>query len=527
MVAHLEANPEARAVVNFAPVLLEQIDDYAKQIRAYLETSRVIQDPLLAALAEPVLISDEEQRVSLVKACLRANEERLIKRFPAYEMLVEFAKWTIKHPASQTYISDQFLIDLLVWFHLAWMGETVRRTDRRIRRLIEKAHNYNLQDRHDLVSVIGELLQGLIGRYRKLAETGRIELSMSPYAHPIMPLLQDIGSASEAMPDVQLPALETYPQGEDRVRWHIEQGMACFERYFGFKPDGCWPSEGGISDATLGLLAEAGMRWTASGENVLRNSLKRHHVPGLTDENGWLHSGYQYGNNGPACFFRDDGLSDLIGFTYADWHADDAVANLINHLENIADICKDEQGTIVPIILDGENAWEYYPKNGYYFLSALYKSLAKHPALELTTFSKCLDDNIPLRPLPRIVAGSWVYGTFSTWIGDHDKNRGWDMLGEAKHVYDKVMASPRLNNEQRDRAARQLAICEGSDWFWWFGDYNPEESVSNFEHLYRQHLSNLYQFLGAEPPAYLSESFTHGSGTPAMGGTMRHGQQSE
>jgi alpha-amylase/alpha-mannosidase (GH57 family) len=224
-------------------------------------------------------------------------------------------------------------------------------------------------------------------------------------------------------------------------------------------------------------------------------------------------------------FFRDDGLSDLIGFTYSDWHADDAVANLIKHLENIAAACQHEPNRLVSIILDGENAWEYYPENGYYFLHALYSKLASHPSLELTTYSECLQQHCEVSTLSHVVAGSWVYGTFSTWIGEPDKNRGWDMLGDAKHAFDASVAAGQLDERHRRLAEEQLAICEGSDWFWWFGDYNPAESVRDFEHLYRLHLSNLYQILGAEPPAYLSEVFTHGSGTPAMGGTMRKGQE--
>jgi alpha-amylase/alpha-mannosidase (GH57 family) len=179
---------------------------------------------------------------------------------------------------------------------------------------------------------------------------------------------------------------------------------------------------------------------------------------------------------------------------------------------------------VVSIILDGENAWEYYPANGYYFLSALYKKLAEHPQLELTTFSDFITHNKPIGNLPRLVAGSWVYGTFSTWIGDPDKNRGWDMLGDAKHVFDRVVASKRLNKQQLAAAEHQLAICEGSDWFWWFGDYNSADSVSDFERMFRMHLVHLYQILGENPPEYLSHTFTHGSGSPAAGGTMRPGQ---
>ncbi len=521
MAAHLETIPEARAVVNFAPILLVQIDDYARQIRGFLNNSSAIRDPLLAALAGPILPAANDARMSLIKHCLRANEDRLIKRFPVYQKLAEAAKALENHPEMMLYINDQYLVDLLIWYHLAWMGETVRREDTRIKKLMDKGTGFSLHDRRELTAIIGELMGGIIGRYRKLAEAGQVELSMTPYAHPIMPLLLDITSAREAMPDVKLPFLTHYPGGKERVRWHLQKGMETFEHYFGFKASGCWPSEGSISEATLEMLDEAGFRWTASGESVMRNSL---HASKLKPK-GCLHRPYRFDNSKTACFFRDDGLSDLIGFTYASWHADDAVANLLHHLENIATACSEQNDSVVSIILDGENAWETYPENGYYFLQALYKGIANHPALELTTYSACLEQGTAPKMLSHVVAGSWVYGTFSTWIGDKDKNHAWDMLGEAKRIFDVVMKSGRLDKEHQNKAEHQLAICEGSDWFWWFGDYNPADSVSDFECLFRLHLAHLYQILGEEPPDYLSEVFTHGSGAPAMSGVMRPGQE--
>ena len=266
-------------------------------------------------------------------------------------------------------------------------------------------------------------------------------------------------------------------------------------------------------------MGDFGFTWTASGGCVLHNSLN-------LQENGvsdGIHHPFKLRQNKLACFFRDDGLSDLIGFQYSKWHADDAVSDFIKHLEIIA--ANEPSDSVVSIIMDGENAWEYYPENGYYFLSALYTRLPAHPAIELTTFSECLKDKVGIKTINRLVAGSWVYGTFSTWIGDADKNRGWDMLGDAKSAFDTAMAEKKLSDKQIQEAELQLAVCEGSDWFWWFGDYNPGEAVSNFEKQYRMNLANLYRLLGQEPPGYLALSFTQGFGTPDMGGAMRPGVQ--
>jgi len=526
MAAHLELVPGARAVVNFAPVLLEQIDDYARQVNAYLTTGSRISDPLLDALGTAVLPVDISQRIGLVGECLRANKERLIDRFEDYKRLAEMAAWFTRHQEANIYINNQFLADLLMWYHLAWLGETIRREDERVKRLMDKGGGYTLSDRRCLLEVIAESLSGIIGRYKQLAHSGRVELSISPYAHPIMPLLIDFESTKDAMPDAKMPLLTSYNGGAARAQWHIDEGIRVFQHYFGFKPAGCWPSEGAVSDAAITLFEKNGFRWVASGENVIQNSFKQLGEQGQPSDIGNPHRAFSLNQGKMACFFRDDGISDLVGFTYSTWHADDAVANLNHHLNNIAASVKgDASQQVVSIILDGENAWEHYPENGYYFLSALYKNLLENNNIKLTTFSSCLDADVPLVSMPHFVAGSWVYGTFSTWIGDNDKNRAWEMLGDAKRAFDAAEASRRLSPEQLSAAQRQLAVCEGSDWFWWFGDYNPADTVSDFDHLYRMQLANLYQMIGEQPPEYLSHVFAHGSGRPTLGGVMRRGSE--
>ncbi|MGB5438665.1 MAG: glycoside hydrolase family 57 protein [Gammaproteobacteria bacterium] len=522
MAAHLEAVPDARAVVNFAPILLEQLSDYAGQINGFLSENKSIRDPLLSALACPVLPSGNNHRMGLVSACLRANERHSIQRFSNYKSLAEMAGWFSNHPSGMLYVGDQFIIDLLVWYHLAWMGETVRRNNALVGTLMEKGNGFTIHDRRQLVKLIGELLSSVIDGYRRLVERRQVELSISPYAHPIIPLMLDLETAREAMPDVSMPHLQAYPGGEERARWHIEEGIATFEEYFGFRPAGCWPSEGSVSKATLALLEEYGFAWTASGESVFRHSMANKANASLKKSS--LYQAFRMDDGNIACFFRDDGLSDLIGFTYSDWHADDAVANLIQHLDNIARSTSGPERPLVSIILDGENAWEHFPENGYYFLNALYTRLSEHPDLNMTTYSEYLEKKQKLPAIRKLVSGSWVYGTFSTWIGDPDKNRGWEMLGDAKQTFDQVMSTGSLNSEQTLAAQLQLSICEGSDWFWWFGDYNSADTVSDFERLFRLHLSNLYNLLGKEPPEYLSHVFAHGSGSPVEGGAMRKGQ---
>jgi alpha-amylase/alpha-mannosidase (GH57 family) len=522
MAAHLERHSGARAVVNFAPILLDQIEDYASRIKECLRDSCVIPDPLLNSLiSDKPFIKDKAERLSLILACSKVNEERLIKRYPPFENLIQIAR-KLSTQDAVCYLDPQFFIDLVVWYHLAWMGETIRKDNAVINRLIDKGHDFSPEDRRALIEVISETLSNIIPRYRKLAEEGKVELIMSPYAHPMLPLLLDFNSMREAIPEAALPETPEYPGGEARARWHIEEGLRTFEHYFGHKPIGCWPSEGGVSTATVKLLDEYGFKWAASGDNVLSNSGQTEICDAEGDD--CRHVPYSIEGSDIRLFFRDDGLSDLIGFTYSNWHADDAVGDLIQHLKNIRTHCKNPAESVVSIILDGENAWEYYPENAHYFLDALYQRLSEDPDLNLTTYSNYLETQSNSKQLPRLVAGSWVYGSFSTWMGDPDKNRAWDLLCEAKLAYDAhLQAHP--DAASNPELLKQLAVCEGSDWFWWFGDYNSSSSVRDFDDLYRLNLQNLYRLMDRSPPAELDEPISKGteSSETEAGGVMRRG----
>ncbi|MGM0767636.1 MAG: glycoside hydrolase [Pseudomonadota bacterium] len=529
MAAHLEAHPAAKAVVNFAPVLLEQIEIYLVDIERWRHGAGEIGDPLLAALvAERLPEPGTPGFLDIMDKCLRANEDRIIQRFPAYARLAQLAQFYGARPEMQRYIAPAFLSDLLVWYHLGWMGETIRRRNTCVQALQEKAQGFSLEDRTALLNVVFETLAGIGPRYRHLAQTGQVELSVSPCTHAMVPLLIDLACAREAMPDIPLPQHTRYPDGSTRAQWQLDKAREVFQRFFGTNPTGCWASEGGLSQQTLSHLEQAGYQWTASGDSVLHNSLSRAKADGQAPKDGSIHQPYRFGDADITVYFRDDGLSDLIGFTYADWHAEDAIGDLVNHMETIAAHGGAHASRVISVIMDGENAWEYYPENAFHFLDELYQVLENHPRLALTTYRELLEHGTrPAQHLPSIVAGSWIYGTFSTWIGDPDKNRAWDLLCEAKLHFDRAMDNGSLTAEQKVAATNQLALCEGSDWFWWFGDYNPAQVVSDFEHLYRRHLVNLYELIGYPAPASVFQKLSQGSGAPARGGAMRPGHDSD
>jgi alpha-amylase/alpha-mannosidase (GH57 family) len=512
MAWHLESVPGARVVVNFTPILLEQIQDYCGQFDA-----GDLRDPILRAL-QTMELGSAQERNALVASLFRSDQERMIDRFPSYKRLQ--ALYLAAGDASAAYLDDQFIADLLVWYHLAWFGESVREGEPKISELVDKGENFTAADRAAVLAIVGKILHGIVPRYRALAERGQIELSTTPYAHPMLPLLVDLRSALEAMPGAPMPEAPRYPGGEARARLHLEEARRSHASRFGSAPRGCWPSEGGVSDAALALIADAGFMWAASGEGVLAHSFRGQDGAAPT-RSDYLYRPYAVADPSKplACFFRDDQLSDAIGFTYATWHGEDASNNLIVALEGICGATREQNAPVATIILDGENAWEHYPENGRYFIRALYEKLAAHPYIRMTTFSDYLRSHRPESSLKHVVAGSWVYGTLSTWIGSADKNLGWDELVQAKTAYDEAITG--LEPERADRAEVHLRSCEGSDWFWWFGDYNSAQMVREFDQLYRTHLHRLYELIGRPAPPLLEHAISEGKGEPEHGGSMR------
>lgn len=516
MAAHLERHPQIRCVVNFVPVLLDQIEDYAQQF-----ASGLFRDPLLRMLATSDLehISEADRRL-LLATCFRSNHTTMLTPFPHYQRLHDlYEVHTKADKGACNYLSGAYFSDLVTWYHLAWTGESERRHNPLLATLMSQGEGYDARDRQQLLASIGELIRGLIPRWRALAASGQVEISSTPQTHPLAPLLLDFGAARESLPDAPLPFTAAYPGGRSRVIAHIDAARISHARRFGAPPVGMWPAEGAVSEDFIKHLAAADCRWIASGEGVLRNSLA---ASKISDPRAAYHPWKLEKAPGLALFFRDERLSDLIGFDYAKWHGRDAAQHLVLQLEAILDAAAENETPVVSIILDGENAWEHYPYNGYYFFEDLYGLLAGHPRIRTTTYAELLarPDPPAAAVLPRLTAGSWVYGTLSTWIGDSAKNRGWDLLCEAKQSCDRVLASGRLDSAQVTAVNAQLAICESSDWFWWFGDYNPSAAVASFDSLYRRNLARLYELLQLEPPTHLDTPICAGSAT-AEGGAMR------
>ena len=520
MAAHLESAPNFHCVVNFVPTLTAQLLDYNDQF----ETGN-LRDPLLESLIDSNLSAlPAVQKRRLIEQCFKVNHPTMLEPFPAYKRL--YILWKTIDESDESglaYLSEQYLADLVTWYHLVWTGETVRRARTDLLALLAKGEGFSMDDRRELFDLYGEVIASLLPRYRQMAERGQIELSATPHSHPILPLLLDFQTAREARPDLALPLASAYPGGATRARAHIDAALTAHEQQFGQPPAGFWPGEGGVSDAAIRLFSNAGMKWVASGEGVLRHSLAAAGRD-LALKASWCYTPYTLPGADTALFFRDDHLSDLIGFEYKSWHGSDAARHFLHALDEVRRHAA-SPNPVVSIILDGENAWEYFPFNGFYFLSELFSELAEHSTIRATTFSDYLDQHAQQHAfLPHLVAGSWVYGDFCTWIGDPAKNRGWDWLVAAKLAYDGAVG--KLPQQARERAEALLKSCESSDWFWWFGDYNPADAVASFDRVFRQKLKRLYETLQVIPPVYLDHPLCQGGNGLSYaeaGGVMRRG----
>ena len=510
MAAHLERHPNIRCTVNFVPVLLDQIEDYAEQF-----ANRQWRDPLLriAASADTAHLTAAD-RTWLLDMAFRCHAPTMLEPFAPYRRLRDLLEFVRAHDGNGlNYLSGDYFADLVTWYLLAWCGESLRRTGTVIPALMAKGSAFTADDRQALLEELGRAVTGIVPRYRALAERGQVELCCTPGTHPLAPLLIDFNSAREAWPDCALPSAPEYPGGRSRVEAHLNVARTCHAERFGTEPAGLWPAEGALSLPFLKQIAEAGFAWTASSHGVLKHS---------AGNNARTTVAWQAPEGVPGditLFFRNEHLSDLIGFEYAKWHGRDAAQHFMTELKALH---LQEERNLIPVFLDGENAWEYYPYNGWYFFSDLYDALARNPAIRTVTLSEAATSQRNRRQrLPRLTAGSWVYGTLSTWIGHPDKNRAWEMLCDVKQCADRVLDNEQLDPTLRADILRRLAVCESSDWFWWLGDYNSPQSVACFDQLFRENLKALYRLLKLPIPANLDHPISTGGGTPESGGTMR------
>ncbi len=474
----------ARMTFNLVPTMLEQIERYARG---------EARDIWMEAAAKNPAGMNEEERRFLLTQFFSIHSERHILPYPRFRELARRRGSGTKVAVAN--FSDQDLRDLQVWFLLAWTGHHLRRESDHIGYLLEKGEKFTEPDKAQLIALYDGVVAGLIDRYRELEEAGIIEISVTPYAHPILPLLCGTDTAAQATAGIQLPATSFHHPGDARLQ--IRLGLDFVAERLGEKPRGMWPSEGAVSEQALRIMGEEGALWAASDEGILGKSL-----PGGLQERQRLYQPYAF--DGLPLVFRDRDLSDRIGFVYAHWEPQRAAADLLGQLRRIA---ATSPGGVVPLILDGENCWERYQDNGHPFLIALYRGLIADPALEMVTVSEAVEAMEPTE-LQRISPGSWINSDFTIWIGHPEENTAWEWLERARRDTLGKGSLPEVverNGGAVPETVMHLLRAEGSDWFWWFGDDHVTAQADIFDRLFRRHLEALYREAGLPVPQHLHQ----------------------
>ncbi len=497
-----EAPEGFRCTFNLTPVLLSQLAQIA---------DHGPRDRLHALCQRPVAGLNPEERSFLVEHLFSTNEDRKIRPVPGYARIHRKAG-AHRGPADRTQqaLQDQELLDLQVFFHLAWTGRTLRE-DPFVQGLLAKPQGgFEQGERDRLLALQRDFLPRVMPLYQRLWEQGRIEVSTTPLHHPILPLLCDIRSAREGNPRCELADLDfRFP--EDAAE-QIARGRRLAEEQLGRLPPGMWPSEGSLSEQVLEVLNEQGVAWVASDQHLLQRSLAHcgHAVEGPPHLRPWKLARLE----GPALFFRDNELSDRIGFTYARWPAADAVTDLVHRARSLLRSDPRPQEACLPIILDGENAWEFYEDHGEPFLAGLYRALGEDAELGCVTMSEALA-RTPHRSLPALRAGSWIMANLDTWVGHPEKNRAWAALARARRALAVQQRRDGADAPALLEAREHLLKAEASDWFWWLGDDHPTPYKSAFEQLFRVHVRAAWGALGTAPPPELEHSLLEPSARPA------------
>lgn len=476
MVQILSKYPTIRQTFNLVPSLVEQIEDY---------TQRTVKDKYLELSYKSVKELTPEEKSFIQENFFSISKERVISQFPRYYELY-FKKLNKKEFADQDYL------DLQVWFNLAWIDPDFRNGAAELKSLIRKGRFFSEEEKQLVLEKQLTILEETIPAYKKFMGTQQIEITTSPYYHPILPLLYSTKIAKEADVRTILPKINfSFP---DDVKTQIGQAIEFYRLYFGSNPKGLWPSETSVSEHILPLVIQAGINWIVTDEAILFKSLKRKKRDAKLLYQPHLLRRKEGNLN---IIFRDRNLSDLIGFTYYGWSAKDAVANFLKHLENIA-LSFGDRDILVTVALDGENAWEYYPNDGHDFLELLYAKLSEATFLKTTTVSEYLKNHHSHNNIKRLAAGSWIYANFNKWIGNPYKLKAWEYLAKARAELPRINES--TNQRVNDLAWKQIYILEGSDWFWWYG-----ENHVDFDRLFRMHLSNFYKIIDKEIPEYLKQ----------------------
>lgn len=497
----LRQYPKVRATFNFVPSLLDQIQAYA---------AGTATDQALAVSAKTDWTRQEKEY--LLSFFLGGSQQRTLGNSARYLELKARRDATGCDPDA---FHQADYLDIIALFNLAWLDTGASPPGDELRSMMYKGAGFSAEDIGRILAGQQHAIERVIPAYRTLSEQGQVELATSPYYHPILPLLLSTDLAARPSPYLSLPT-PAFSAPED-AREHLARAADAHAARFGQKPAGLWPPEGAVSAEVASLAAEMGFRWIASDEALLARSLgvriERDGAGHVTNP-AVLYQPYRVtqGRQPLAAIFRDHAQSDRIGFVYQGMDARTAVDDFMHRLHTIGErVGSDELPYLVAVILDGENAWEYYDQNGNPFLHSLYQRLSEDPLVETVTVSQYLERHPPRASIERLCTGSWINGNLDTWIGEPAHNRAWGQLRRARErLAAWKQETPEVPREVVERAWEEIYRAEGSDWFWWYSVRNSAQEESLFDGLFRARLQKVYRLMGETPPDDLSREQADG-----------------
>ncbi|NPV87944.1 glycoside hydrolase [Coprothermobacteraceae bacterium] len=496
--------PAIKATYNMVPSLVEQLEEYAAGASdAYLD--------MTLKAAEQLSVEDKR---FIISNFFKADFRRKISHFPRYVELYTRRSSEGIDASVATWDAQDFR-DLQVLFNLAWIDAIYYDIYEDLARLKEKGRGFDQDDVAKVVEIQKRILEGVLSAYKEALRVHEVDLMFSPYYHPILPLLYSSKLAKRAVPDAALPhLLFSYPED---VKAQLQAGFHKHRALFGQAPEGLWPSEQSVSPEILKAAAEVGIRWVVTDEKILAKTLNMNYFErgyrDVPEHAALLYRPYKVQLEGAEVFavFRDQILSDLIGFEYAKWSVEAAVSDFVSRLEAIYEKIRGLEGDyLVTVALDGENCWEFYENDGYDFLSRLYEVLSQLDWVKTETVTNFIKDHDNFGLLSTIYTGSWINSNFDIWINDPCKNKAWDYLAAVRMQVEMCFRKGSYSPDIKREVMRHIYIAEGSDWFWWYGKPNEAPDKALFDELFRRNLRYVYHILDEPEPEFLSEPITDG-----------------
>ncbi len=500
MARHLQEAPEMACTINLVPSLLLQMQNYVDRgaTDQFMDISRISADSLT-----------EEDCLFLLNHFFMADPECMIRPFPRFFELYQ-RRGLGKNSARKALprFNKKDFLDLQVMFNLAWVHPLAFEADPDLNELRNRSSNFSEGDKNWLLDKHLDILEQIIPLHQQLHQRGQVELTTTPFYHPIFPLLLDKKLAREGTPDISLPK---YPDGyPEDAALQLRRAVDFHRQIFGESPKGMWPAEGSVCQSMIPYLAQEGIRWMATDEGILHRSTQgfiSRDSEGNVQNPDRMYRPYQVseGTHQLSIVFRDHVLSDRIGFHYQRSDPAQAADDFLRHLLDIEHQVGGAEPALVTIILDGENCWEHYPNSAVPFLRTLHQRLIQAPKITPVRISDFLEQYPPRDSIPHLFAGSWIRHNFNIWIGKEEENTAWDLLHQTRSHLQKRSQLGHISPDIIQKAWEEIYIAEGSDWFWWYGDDHTSVQDELFDFLFRRHLMNVYNLLGDSPPPELEQ----------------------